>query len=61
MREKPVIQFVSSEVWEGLSRKGTTAGSVRSTLVGGERVEVVRARSFADLRPLRMTSGFGEG
>ena len=28
-------------------------------LVGGERVEVVRARSFADLRPLRMTAGAG--
>ena len=28
--------------------------------VGGEGVEVVRARSFTDLRPLRMTNEFGE-
>ena len=27
--------------------------------VGGEKVEVVRARSFADLRPLGMTAGVG--
>jgi len=62
--EQAITRFdcwsVSPEVGKASGEShGQRTGVSARHWVGGQRVEVVRARSFADLRRFRMMAGFG--